>query len=170
MNDAFNFRIQCVILLIAFILFIVYYYKLFKNEEYNKLAYAYAIVSILWWLTIFVRFIITSNYNLTDTLSFKFLNSQIYVPYSLKCFFGERYCEQGNITIWALIHFLIYMFIGMYVPNQYGFIFAASVGCELIENGLGYPSKCIIDVIVNLFGYFVGSSIHKYRNSLRSHV
>jgi hypothetical protein len=156
-NNEYNSSLLCqaCVLVLAIILYILYKFKIFKDEDYNKLCFAFSIVLILWLTTITGRYILNKQ-----GITFG-KNRVIYdPPESIKCLFGERYCQEGNVTIWTVFHFFIYLFVGMYVPDKYGAILFISIFCEVFENIIGFPSKFIVDPLVNLSGYYIGSKLH----------
>ncbi len=79
------------------------------------------------------------------------------VPMGIKCLFGERRCEQGNIDGWTFLHAFMYLIIGYCAPNMHKSIFAISVLFEGVEPLLGYNAKFIVDVGTNFTAYSVGS-------------
>jgi hypothetical protein len=122
-------------------------------------------------LIIFV--IIYQVYNLTyrarygDSLTnFKFFE----VPDSIKCFFGEDKCDEGDIDGWTLCHGLMYFIIGLIVPSQYLLIILISIIFEMIQPYFGNSSRYIINPLVNLTGYAMGSILsprHDYREKYK---
>ena len=79
------------------------------------------------------------------------------VPYSVKCAFNEPGCEEGNIDGWSLVHGLMYFIIGLIAPNQYLFIIAISIIFEIIQPYLGNKARYIINPLINITGYAIGS-------------
>lgn len=95
----------------------------------------------------------------------QFLDMEIVdVPHSVKCFFNESKCEEGNINGWTLIYGLMYFIIGLVVPNQYLAILIISILFELFQSYHGNNAKYIIGPLVSLTGYGLGSlfNIKKY--------
>jgi hypothetical protein len=149
---------QACILIIIIIMYILYKFNVFKDPDYNKLSYFFSIVLFLWLLSISGRYILKqTNNDVSPKIEDKIIIFN--PPESIKCFFGERYCQEGYINMWTIFHFFIYFFAGLYVPHKYGVILFISIMCEIIENILGFPSKFIIDPVVNLTGYFIGSQL-----------
>lgn len=83
------------------------------------------------------------------------------VPDSIKCMFGEDNCEEGDIDGWSICHGLMYFIIGLIAPNYYITITAVSVVFELVQPFLGNSSRYIINPLVNLTGYTIGSIMSK---------
>ena len=50
--------------------------------------------------------------------------------------------------------------LGYYIPGYYLEIFIISVGCELLEVGLGVNAKFILDPLVNMAGYIIGTQFN----------
>lgn len=87
------------------------------------------------------------------------------VPLEVKCFFGEDKCEEGDIDYWTLLHGLIYFVIGILVPDQYLTVIIVSIVFELLQPYLGNGSRYLINPLVNLTGYSVGSVLSRYFQS-----
>lgn len=140
-----------IILFLMLILYLIYSKRLFKREEYNKLSLALLIV-----ITLFIPgVIIECKYNhLTKRKVIK-------LPTDLKCFVGDHRCKEGDFEIWTLVHFVIYFAIGMYIPSLYFEILIISIACELLETAIGFPAKYILDPIVNMAGYILGSQFSR---------
>lgn len=116
------------------------------------------IQQIILLLIIFV--IIYQVYNYTYKARYgDYLSSTKFmdVPYSVKCFFGEDNCEEGDIDGWTIIHGLMYFIIGLIVPDHYLFILGVSVAFEFVQPYLGNSSRYIINPLVSLTGYAIGS-------------
>lgn len=148
---------QLILLLIALVLILIYYNQSFKNEDYNKLALAFAIFLLLWDATIVIRYVYLS-YNYVDEFHKSFIN----IPYGLKCYFGEPRCENGNFDLFSVFHILGYMVIGYLIPGYYLEILGISVACEFLELAMGFNSKFILDPCINLLGYFLGSKLNEW--------
>lgn len=86
------------------------------------------------------------------------------VPHSIKCFFNEPGCDTGNIDGWTLMHGLAYFIIGIIVPDHYLFIVIVSIIFELAKPYFGDNARYIINPLVNLTGYAIGSAINKKLN------
>lgn len=83
---------------------------------------------------------------------------------SVKCFFGEDGCEEGDIDGWTLIHGLMYGLIGYYIPNHYLAIIIISIVFELVQPYLGNRARYIVNPLVNLTGYGIGSVLSKKKS------
>ena len=146
---------QLILLFISILLFVLYYNQVFKNDDYNKLCLIYGIFILLWDLTVVLRYIYLYYYpNLQIT------KPLIEMPYDMKCYIGEPRCETGDFTIFTIIHLISYTIIGYFVPGYYFLIFIISIICEVFELGIGFQSKFILDPIVNMTGYIIGSQIN----------
>lgn len=158
---AASLRVQVVKLLLALILAAAWYYQVFVDPRYNLLCLAFAIVALLWWFTSFVRYLFC------ETKLFKHYEQQsgelVPTPDALRCVFGQSGCENERFTWWTVIHIVVYTIIGYFIPGLYVEIIGISIAIELIEFGMGYSSKLIIDTCANLFGYTIGSFLSRYR-------
>ena len=81
------------------------------------------------------------------------------VPYSVKCFFNEPGCEEGDIDGWTIVRGLAYFIIGLIVPNQYLAIITISIILEVVQPFIGNNPRYIINPLVSLTGYAFGSII-----------
>jgi hypothetical protein len=161
----FSLSVQIVILFIAIILFIIYYYRIFALEKHNRLALAFSIVTFLWFASITLRYLYNKQKCKKEK---KFI--LVDIPHCIKCTIGDKNCETGNIEIWGIFHFIIYMLIGLFIPDCYIEIIIISVVCELLETAVGHTSKYIVDPLINMSGYIIGSAFarcyYKRINSL----
>ncbi len=144
-------HVLVLIFILAVILFIIYKSHYFKCKKYNKLALALSILLFFWFITIYIRNIYKIENNNKDFI--------FEVDMNIKCFVGEPGCENGNIDIWTVGHFVVYFFMGLYVPGLYVEIFVISVIFECFEYMVGHKSKFIVDSIVNMAGYILGSQL-----------
>jgi hypothetical protein len=150
---------QLVLLLISLVLLALYSNQVFKNEDYNTLCLIYAIFILLWLGTIIVRYLYLT-YNPRNPS-----HSSIFdIPYGMKCYFGEYRCETGNFDIFSIFHIVGYIIIGYFVPGYYLEIFVISIACEFLEYGMDIQSKFLLDPLLNMLGYFIGTQI-KYNVS-----
>lgn len=83
----------------------------------------------------------------------------ISVPYDIKCFFGEDRCWEGDIDIWSVFQFIAFFIIGYLVPEQYLFVFIITFIYEIIKPSFGMKSKIIINPLINITAYSLGSII-----------
>ena len=79
------------------------------------------------------------------------------IPHSIKCFFNESGCEEGNLDYLSIVHFLVYFIIGMLFPNHYVIIIIISICYELMVSYLNGHPKYIINPLINFTGYALGS-------------
>ncbi|XWV25250.1 hypothetical protein QJ856_gp0522 [Tupanvirus deep ocean] len=79
------------------------------------------------------------------------------VPHSVKCFFNEPGCEEGDIDGWAIVHGLMFFIIGLIVPNQYLAVIVISIIFEIVQPYLGNKARYILNPLINLTGYAIGS-------------
>lgn len=161
-NPEFSPRKQAVILFGSVSLFCLYKLDIFKEKDYNKLALIFSIISFLWFVSILLRWIFYTE-DSSDPLA---TLPKIKVPNCIKCVIKHNKCETGDINIWNIIHLIIYIIVGYFVPNKYLIISYISILNELIEIGTGNTAKLIIDPITNLFGYFIGSSLSPYKHKI----
>ena len=73
----------------------------------------------------------------------------------------ELYNKTCLLSFWGLSHVILYMLIGIILPNYFVELFI--IGClfEIVEHTM---FKCgdILDIIWNNIGYVIGIYIHKY--------
>lgn len=149
---------QIIVFFIATVFLLIYVSSPFENDDYNKLALAFSIFNYAWLGTIIIRYLFFIYNKGAKSVKGILLK----VPYGLKCYFGEADCEEGNITIFGIIHFIGYFLIGYFIPDYYGVIIIISIACEFLELGMKYQPKFIIDPVINLLGYTLGSAISKF--------
>jgi len=89
------------------------------------------------------------------------------VPDSVKCFFKEPQCEEGNIDGWSIVHALLYFGIGLVFPGHYITIIVISIIYEIIQPYLGNQPRYIINPLINLTGYSLGSVASKKFSNFR---
>ena len=179
MIQQYNFGRQFIIFLIASFLLLVYIKSPFENEDYNNLALAFSIFNYAWLLTLIARYLYfyyksdksksteesienSSSSNIFVRFFKKIISICIPVPYGLKCLFGENGCERGNISFFSFFHFIGYFIIGILIPDYYWEIIILSYACEFVELGLGFTPKFIIDPLINIAGYAIGSALSPY--------
>ena len=159
-HKEFSISIQVTMLFIAIILFFIYYFHLFVYEKHNRLALSFSIVMFAWFITIIYRYWCTKD---DDKQHIKHINL-LEIPYSIKCTIGAENCAKGDASTWIVIHFVIYVLIGLFVPDCYVEILVISIACELIEAGFGHISKFIVDPMVNMAGYIIGSALSRNKH------
>lgn len=153
-KENMSLSVQFVVLLIFIALFSANYYKIFINEKHNLLCLCFSFVTLAWLSTMTLRYFTKK----ADVLA----GDDWYVlvlPKGLKCLIGDKNCESGNMNIWSIFHFISYTIIGIFVPDCFIEIIFFSIGCELVESAIGSTSKMIVDPIVNMLGYILGSAI-----------
>ena len=151
---------QLVILFLIIVLLTAWHLKVFKKKYHNDLALAFSVVLILWLITISLRYF--CNFGMTHNKKKRFWDRVIFkMPKSVKCFIGDINCKKGDITLWTVFHFIIYFVVGVFLPHHYIEILLISIGCELLESGIGHTSKYIVDPVVNMLGYIIGSQFSK---------
>ena len=80
---------------------------------------------------------------------------------SINCFVGEGTCEKNGISIWTVGHFVFYTIVGAIVPGLYIEVLAISIFYEIFEQMVGHKPQYIIDPVVNMTGYILGSLLSK---------
>jgi hypothetical protein len=148
---------QLFLLFIALALICIYANDIFKNNEYNKLCLGYGIFILGWIGTIVFRYLYLHYYPRPKSEAVI-----IEVPYGLKCLIGDPECEKADFTLFSIIHIVCYIALGYYVPNQYLIILIVSILCEFLEYFMGFQSKFILDPLINLAGYFIGSTLKNH--------
>lgn len=105
--------------------------------------------------------------NLLQILAGRFITSisdkkKYYIdfPKNVKCFIGEKKCEEAVINIWTFLHFTINFIAGYYYPDRFLFVFLFAIITEIWELLIGFNAKWFIDPIANLSGYALGSYLH----------
>jgi len=159
-------RVLIAMLFLTGALFFLWGSRSFVRPEYNKLALAVAILCSFWFMVTSARWLMSPvpigpfpplpALPLWTGLKEKY---SVKIKGWVKCFFGEARCEEGDITIWTVGHFVAYFLIGLYVPSLWLEILAVSVAGALIENGMGFTAKYFLDPIVNLAGYGCGTLV-----------
>ena len=119
-----------------------------NTEQIKKIIVLLIFFAIMWQIY---------NYTYRTRYGDYFSNTIVDVPYSIKCFFNEPGCEEGNIDGWSIVHGLMFFIIGLIVPNQYLVILIISIILEFIQPYLGNNARYIINPLINLTGYTLGS-------------
>lgn len=83
------------------------------------------------------------------------------VPHSLKCYFNEDQCEKGYIDGWSLLSGLIYLVAGFLLPGHHFIALIISIATQFIQPHFGIHSKYIIDPLINITMYSIGSIVGK---------
>lgn len=129
------------------------------SEQLKKLIVLLIIFAILWQI-----------YNITYRQKYGdyFGNMKVAeVPHSVKCFFNEPGCEEGDIDGWSIVYALIYFIVGLIIPNQYLAVIVISILFELAQPYFGNRSRYIINPLVNITGYGLGSLLSKNMNGYK---
>lgn len=84
------------------------------------------------------------------------------VPYSVKCAFNEPDCEKGDLDGWSLVNALLFFIIGLIIPDKYLIIIVISVVLEILQPYFGNSSRYIINPLVNITGYAIGSLVNSH--------
>lgn len=79
------------------------------------------------------------------------------VDKTIKCFYDEINCMNGDINGSEIVYFILFLMIGREWPNRTLKIFAISVFIELVKNKIGINHKFIINPLVSMTGYLIGS-------------
>ena len=79
------------------------------------------------------------------------------VPKQVKCIVKAPYCEEADIDGWALAYALMYFIIGLIVPHKYLIVVIATVGYEVVKPYFGQKPRYIINPLVGITGYAIGS-------------
>lgn len=127
------------------------YYKFMHCDykEINKIIILLVIFAVMWQIYNYI-YRVSNNDHLSNI---KIAD----MPFSIKCFFGEPGCDEGNIDGWTIIHGLTYFIIGLIVPNQYLAIVIISILFEIVRSCLGNNVRYILNFLVNMTGYGIGS-------------
>jgi hypothetical protein len=105
---------------------------------------------ILLLLILTILFVIINNFCVNQI---KIVN----LPYSVKCLFDEKNCEEADIDCVTLLHALVYMIIGVLMPDKYLLIIILIIILEFVEPMFGRDSNFVIHPLVNISGYAIGS-------------
>lgn len=88
----------------------------------------------------------------------------INVPYSVKCFYGENDCYQGDINGSEIPYFILFFLLGRKWPNRALLAFLLSMIIEIAKHKMGLNHKYIINPLIALTGYMIGSVYFKKIN------
>ena len=78
--------------------------------------------------------------------------------------FNSHTNDKNAINNWTITHFSFWVVIGLYYKHKYLQIFILSILWELFEiyfYGINHETMVnrIIDIIFNMFGYYIGSQL-----------
>ena len=89
-------------------------------------------------------------------------------PNSIKCLFPnvsykehKNICEDADFDGWSVLHVILYVLMGALFPNEYVLVLILSIFSEMWEYVSGWGARWIVDPLVNLSSYWVGSQISK---------
>jgi len=125
--------------------------------KWNLLVWVLCAWTFLWWgYNYFVR---RSGFHPMGTKIFD-------MPHVLKCSIKQvsktpekNTCENAFFDGWSVGHILIYISIGLIIPNHYLLIACLSVLCEVFEYMVGWRARWLVDPVVNLVGYVIGCGL-----------
>ncbi len=122
-------------------------------DEIKRLIIILLVIAVLFYLykTIYKNDIL--NTKLAD------------VPHSIKCFFEESSCEKGDIDWWTVIQFIVFVFIGLVAPKHYWLVILFSILYEIVKAYFGQETRFIINPLVNITAYTIGSLISPYKTN-----
>ena len=90
------------------------------------------------------------------------------LPSFMKCWIKEvstnpinNDCTKESLDGWSIGHIVIYLSIGLLVPNHYKTITFFSVACEIWEYYMGWRARWFLCPATNIFGYVIGSVFNK---------
>jgi hypothetical protein len=90
----------------------------------------------------------------------KFLNTTfINVPVEVKCKFEEPNCMEGDIDGWSIAYGLAYFITGLLYPNRYLAIITIAVMTEILGPCIGFKSRYIMNPLIAISTYGLGSVI-----------
>lgn len=124
---------------------------------------------IIFLLVIFaVIFLVYRNFTNPSFLESKLID----IPHNVKCLFKEDNCESGDIDGWSICYLLMFFIIGIIAPNQYLFIIVIAILIELAKPLFHYQPKYIINPLISITGYAIGSllSHHRFKDKYRVFV
>lgn len=82
------------------------------------------------------------------------------VPYSVKCYFKEDGCEKGDIDAETICRGLFFFVLGLLIPDKYVYVIMFVVLMTIVEPMFGYSPKFIINPLVSITGYMLGSVLN----------
>jgi hypothetical protein len=87
------------------------------------------------------------------------------LPHSIKCYFNESQCETGYIDGWSLLSALIYLIAGYLIPGQHFWALSIAIVTQFIQPYFGIHSKYIVDPLIDITAYSIGSLFSKYSDT-----
>ncbi len=76
-----------------------------------------------------------------------------------KCLIQYDKCDRQVLDGWSMVRFFVFMFIGYSNPHAHAPIFTLSTFVELYSYSSKCSSKFILNPIVNMSGYTIGSAL-----------
>jgi hypothetical protein len=67
--------------------------------------------------------------------------------------------DDESINGWSIGHIMIYLSIGLFIPNSYTFVILISLFNELYEYAFYWRSRWLVDPTTNMLGYILGRFI-----------
>lgn len=117
--------------------YLPFYYYMMNSKE---------IVFLLLMIIIWILYI---RINLTKKI--------IEVPNSVKCLFKYPSCDEADIDGHTIVYGMIYMLIGVMVPNKHIWAILFAISIESIKPYFGITPKYIINPLIGVTGYSLGS-------------
>ena len=97
-------------------------------------------------------------------------NTIIEIPYDIKCYFKEKKCEEGNIDILSIIYGLMFFFLGLILPGYYLTVIIAAIIIEVIQQLIGNGSRYIINPLIAITSYMIGSVLSPKKNYKKKYI
>ena len=124
--------------------------SILTTSEAKKLIFLIIIFAILWQL--YERFG-------KEKYGYLFNKKLVDVPRDIKCAVEYDKCEEGDLTSWSFAEFAIALLFGLAVPGRYIMALILIVLFEAGKMSAGYDSHLLIDPLVLITGYSIGSLI-----------
>ena len=128
----------------------------FKLYEINYILVILFVSCLVWW-----------SYNCFVRPKKHFLGETIYdPPHWFKCNPlvknisinpKKNKCEKITVDGWTVMHIVMYIVLGMFIPGKLLFVLVLSVVCEIFEYFSGWRARWIFDPAANILGYWIGS-------------
>ncbi len=92
-------------------------------------------------------------------------------PHQMKCLFPnvalkeyKNDCDNADFDGWSVLHVILYTIMGILFPGEYIIVLFLSIFSELWEYLSGWRARWIVDPIVNIVSYWIGSRISYHYN------
>jgi hypothetical protein len=116
-------------------------------------------------IIIVVLFMVVWNTIFKNIISSNLFGGKIAdVPMGIKCVFNETGCEEGDLDGWSMMHGLLFLLLGIAIPNKYWTVIIISIIYEIAQPWFGNQPKYIINPLISLTGYAIGSSLSPQKN------